>query len=139
MSHIRKYLTPESTPTLVHSSRLDYCNSILYGLPHTLSNKMQLSMNSAALLTLGMKKYNHITPALRKLHWLPVEQWIMFKICLTFKVLNGLAPSYISSPITSYSPTRALCSSDHQLLCIPKVNTKKVWGEVLLSCCPQPL
>ena len=86
-------------------------------------------MNSTACLTLGMKKYDHITPSLRKLHWLPVEQRIMFKIlCLTFKALNGLAFSYIASLITPYSPTRALHSSDHQLLCTPKVNTKK-FGE----------
>ena len=92
---------------------------------HTLFHKMQLSLNSAAHLTLGMKKYDHITPAFRKLHWLPVEQQIMFKIlCLTFKVLNSLATGYIASLIIPYSPTRALCSSDHQLLCIPKVNMK---------------
>ena len=86
-------------------------------------------MNSAARLTLGMKKHDHITPALKKLHWLPVEQRIMFKIlCLTFKALHGLAPGYIADLIKPYSPTRALHSSDHQLLCIPKVNTKK-FGE----------
>ncbi len=88
ISRIRKYLTPESTATLVHSlitSRLDYCNSILYGLPHSLLNKLQLSMNSAAHLTLGMKKHDHITPALKKLHWLPVEQRIVFKILCLFQ------------------------------------------------------
>ncbi len=84
---------------------------------------MQLSLNSAAHLTLGMKKYDHITPAFRKLHWLPVEQQIMFKIlCLTFKVLNSLAPGYISSLITPFVH--------------PKSEHKKVWGEVLRHAVP---
>ena len=36
ISRIRKYLTPNATQTIIHSlisSRIDYCNSILYGLP----------------------------------------------------------------------------------------------------------
>ncbi len=90
-------------------------------------------MNSTARLTLGMKKHDHITPALKKQHWLPVEQRIMFKIlCLTFKALTGLAPGYIADLITPYSPTRALRSGDHQLLCVPKVNTK-MFGERYFS------
>ena len=63
-------------------------------------------MNSATHLTLGIKKFDHITPALRKLHWLPVEQHIKFKIlCLTFKALNGLTLDYIVDLIKPYSPT----------------------------------
>ena len=116
INRIRRYLTPEATATLVHSlitSKRDYCNSILYSLPITLLNNLQLSLNSAACLTLGIKKFEHITPALRKLHWLPIEQSIKFKIlCLAFKALNGFTPGYIADIITPYIPPRALCSVD---------------------------
>ncbi len=129
ISRICKYLTLEATSTLVHSlitSRLDYCNAILFGLPTNQINKLQLSMNSAAHLTLGIKKFEHITPALKKLHWLPVEQRIIFKVlCLTFKALNGLTLDYLTNLVKPYSPTRTLRSADQMLLCVPKVHTKK--------------
>ena len=40
---IRKYLSQQSTETLIHAfitSRLDYCNGLLYGLPDCLLNKL---------------------------------------------------------------------------------------------------
>ena len=80
----------------------------------------------ALLLTTIIKKFDHITPALKELHWLPVEQRIKFKIlCLTFKALNGPAPDYIADLIKHYSPTQTLHSADQMLLCVPKVHTKK--------------
>ena len=106
ISRICKYLTPEAPSTLVPMlimSRLDYCNSVLYGLPTTLLNELQLFLNSAAHLTLCINKFEHITPALRKLHWLPIVQCIKFKVsCLTFKALNGLTSGCIAHLITSY-------------------------------------
>ncbi len=82
-------------------------------------------MNSAARLTLGIKKYDHITPGLGKLHWLPIEFCINFKIiCMTYKALHGLAPKYITGLVKRYTPSRTLCSIEQQLLCIPKVNLK---------------
>ena len=51
--HIRKYLSRESTEKLVHasiSSRLDYCNSFLYGIPEYQTTKLQRVMNASARL-----------------------------------------------------------------------------------------
>ena len=65
ISRVQKYVTLDATAILVHSlitSQLDYCNSILFGLPKTQFNKLQLSMNSVAWLALGIKKFEHITP-----------------------------------------------------------------------------
>ena len=54
-------------------------------------------------------KHEHISPLLQELHWLPVEQCIIFKILLmTFKCLNGIAPSYLSDLVTRYIPRRNL-------------------------------
>ncbi len=58
-------------------------------------DRLQNVQNSAARLITKHKKFDHITP-MKKLHCLPVNQRIVYKILLiTYKALNGLAPSYI--------------------------------------------
>ena len=105
-------------------SRLDYSNSLLYGATRSDLDKLQRTMNSAARLITGIKKCEHISDALRNLHWLPIECRIKFKILLTvYKSLNGLAPDYLSALIDVRRPTRSLRSSDKLLLNVPKINT----------------
>ena len=98
---IKKYLSRDSLLTLVHAfitSRLDYCNALLYGLPKEQIAKLQRVQNAAARLIMDIGKYSHITPALYELHWLPVLARIHFKILLlAFKAIHGLAPAYISN------------------------------------------
>ena len=59
-------------------------------------------------------------------HWLPIQKRIMFKLLLivTYKELNGQAPSYISELLTNYKPFRNLQSSTKDLLTVPRSNTK---------------
>ena len=128
IGRIRKYVSQESLKKLVHAlvlSRLiDYSNSLLYGATRSDLDKLQRTMNSAARLITGIKKYEHISDALRNLHWLPIECRIKFKILLTvYKSLNGLAPDYLSALIDVRRPTRSLRSSDKLLLNVPKINT----------------
>ena len=79
-----------------YSSRLDYCNNLLYGLPAYQIQNLQRAQNSAAHLVFEESKFCHITPLLRALHWLPVAYRIVFKILLlTFKAIHQLAPTYI--------------------------------------------
>ncbi len=80
---------------------MDYCNPLLFGLPNTLLHKLQHLQNSTANLITGKQKYDHNTPELIKLYWLPVKERISFKIgLLTFKCLNNLAPKYLSDLIS---------------------------------------
>lgn len=99
IKRIRKYLSQDTTEKLVHaffSSRIDYCNSLLYGLPAKQLDKLQRVQNIAARIIFFLPKFCHITPVLVWLHWLPIKSRIHFKICLiTFKVLHGLSPSYL--------------------------------------------
>ena len=100
IARIRRFLSEESTKALVHAFvtyRMDNCDSLLYGLPKNQIENLQRVQNCAASLVVNARRHDHIPPVLRDLHWLPVEQRIIFKILLfTFKALNGLATSYLS-------------------------------------------
>ena len=81
---------------LVHND-LDYCNSLLACLPKCLTRKFQLVQNTAARVLSGTARYEHVTPVLRHLHWLPIEFRIKYKIrLLTFKGMHGFGPPYLS-------------------------------------------
>ena len=100
---IRKFLSVESTKLLVHAlviNRIDYFNSLLYGLPQTQLVKLQRVQNAAARLICKVSRFDHITPVLFSLHWLPVNYRITFKVLLvTYKAIHGIAPVYIQDLI----------------------------------------
>jgi len=93
---IRKYLTSESTHCLVRASvidRIDYCNSLLFKIPAVHIVKLQRIQNSAARLVYYIPRFEHITPVLYLLHWLPVSFRIEYKVLiLTYKAIHGHAP-----------------------------------------------
>ena len=129
---IRAFITQSAAEQLVHSlvtSRLDYCNSLLYGLPDSLLNRLQRVQNVAARIIMRRKKSCHITPVLQHLHWLPVKARIIFKILLlTFRSQHGSAPAYLSDLVRPYKQSRSLRSSSQMLLSFP--NTKlKMYGQ----------
>ena len=76
-------------------SRLDYCNSVLAGVPANLFRRLQSVQNAAARLIFGMRRLEHITDALASLHWLRVPECILFKVAvLSYRAVNGSAPAY---------------------------------------------
>ena len=129
IASIRNTLCVDSAKALVHafiSSRLDYCNSLLYGLPKKSLDRLQRVQNMAARLITSTKITDHITPVLHGLHWLPINQRIEFKIMtLIFKSLHDLPPQYLTKLVTPYRPKRSLRSAKKDLLNLPKMSLKR--------------
>jgi len=75
-------------------SRLDYCNALLAGLPR--ATTVQRVQNAAARLVLNLRLRDHVTPALKQLHWFPVASRIRFKLYLLMHLIHtGRAPQYL--------------------------------------------
>ena len=93
---IRDLLSAKHTEMLVHSitsSRLDYCNLLLYGIDKSVLEKYQKVQNAAARLVSKRKKFESVRDVLVDLHWLKVEERIVFKLLvLIFKCLHNMAP-----------------------------------------------
>ena len=138
---IRKFITEAATKTLVHAlvlSKLDYSNALLFGIPKKLLNKLQRIQNSAARLITRTPKFDHITPSLIKLHWLPMEQRVIYKIILiVYKSTNGLGADYIMDMIQQYQPGRALRSEDLGKLVEPNYNTTKYGARAFANFSPR--
>ena len=90
--------------------------------------KLQRVQNATALVT-RTKKYDHISPVLHDLHWLPIRHRITYKIALlTFKSLHGMSPEYITDLIPQYKPVRSLRSSSQLLLKHPGICKTITYG-----------
>mgnify|MGYP003535998733 FL=1 len=104
-------------------SRIDYCNSLYYGLPESTLYPLTKAFNSAARLVSRTSMFCRISPFLVKLHWLPLKYRIIFKICLLmFKIINTPSPSYLTNLISA--PKRAnLRSSSNRIYLNPIKHT----------------
>ena len=95
-----------------------------------LLKKLQAVQNAAARVTTKTRKFDHITPVLRKLHWLPVRKRIVYKLAvMVYKCLHGLAPPYLATdcvPVTSVASRRHLRSAASG--CLAVTGTKTALG-----------
>ena len=105
---------PKTVATAVVSSRLDYCNSLLYGMTDCNIHRLQRIQNSLARLVTNSNSRSHITPILAELHWLPVNARIEYKVALlTYKTMTTERPLYLHELLRLYKPVRQLRSSSH--------------------------
>ena len=133
---IRNYLSLQSTEILVHvfiTSRLEYCNDLLYGLPDCLLNKLQRVQNACAGLIFREQKFCHVTPLIYELHWLSIKYRIEFEI---LKILNFLALTYLSSLISLRLPSKYNLknSTDNLLLSYSRFKSKATLGDRSFTC-----
>ena len=127
VAKIRKYLSESDAVKVIHalvSSRIDYCNAVLAGLPNSSISRLQRVQNNAACVLARVRKYDHITPILRQYHWLPVGKRIEYKILtLVFKALHNMAPKYLQDLVIVRQSTYRLRSSSSTVLYVPKTRT----------------
>jgi len=109
-------MSSDAVKTLVQAfilCRLDYCNSMFYGITDGLTSRQQSVQNAAARLVSRARRYDHITPVLQELHWLPVRRRVDFKMAtLVYLSLSGMAPPVHLTwpPTVSWSPTKVVVS-----------------------------
>ncbi|KAI5615362.1 hypothetical protein C0J50_10871, partial [Silurus asotus] len=100
IAKIRNMLSLQDAEKLVHAfvtSTLDYCNALLFRCSSKCIDKLQFVQNAAARVLARSRKYDHITPVLIILHWLPIKSRIDYKILLlNYKTLNDLVPKYLN-------------------------------------------
>ena len=128
---IRKHINQPVAELLTHAlitSRLDTCNSLLHGLNKTQLIRLQRLQNTAARLVTLTRKCTHITPILKQLHLLPIEQRIVFKISMfVFKTIHCVSPVYLCNLVKVYEPLRGNMRSANKLL-LTEHKCKNSWG-----------
>ena len=133
ISKLRKYIDRDSLEVIIHAfvtTKLDFCNYILCGIGSSLAAKLQRVQNTAARILTGHPRSDHITPVLRSLHWLPIQQRIHFKTLITVhKAVNHTAPVYIQELVQLRLSSRSLRSSDQLLLEVPFSRSSKATSQ----------
>lgn len=99
LGKIRSYLTYDSTKLLVNAfvlSRLDFQNSLLYGLPDKMLHKHQSILNSSIRLIFKLRKRTSLSEYVKKLKWLPIQQRIIYRLLIIIKkVILYKQPLYL--------------------------------------------
>ena len=134
MFKIRRCINETAAKAIVHTmitSKLDYCNAILYGLPESTLKHFTRVQNLSARFISQHGKHEHITPVLKQFHWLPIRQRIHYKVLiLIFKSLNGLAPAYLEELIKRRPMKRTRADGNNDLV-IPVIKHKSFGGRSL--------
>ncbi len=121
----RPFFSEHASQLLVQAlvlSRLDYCNTLLAGLPASSIKTLQLIQNAAERLIFNEPKRMHVTPVFINLHWLPIAARIKFKaLMFAYKTTTGSAPLYLNSLLQVMCPLEAcVLQVNIALLCHPK-------------------
>ncbi|XP_062404806.1 uncharacterized protein LOC134095354 [Sardina pilchardus] len=119
IAKLRPSLTLPDAEKLVHafiSSRLDYCNALLIGIPSKNIQQLQYIQNCAARILMRVRKFQHITPIFKTLHWLPVQFRIEYKVSLlSHQCLHGSAPPYLKELTPPPTPPHVISGPDNHI------------------------
>ena len=111
--------------TALVSSRLDYCNSLVYNTANKDIAKLRHVQNCLAKVVMRSPHFSRSVPLLKSLHWLAVHYHIIFKMCtIAYQAFSSTQPAYLHSKLTPARNSRQLCSTSSNTLYIPQVKTK---------------
>ena len=116
--------------TIIHglvTVRIDYCNSLLYGLPEYSLDRLQKILNTATRILRRVLKFDHVTETLMDIHGLSVHQRVTFKILiLRYQAYHKTAPQYLCDLIVPHANTCNLRSNNKLLIapCHPRAKLK---------------
>ena len=139
LASIRRFLTSTATATLVSAfvlSRIDYCNSLLFGSTHEMTSHLQQIQNYAARVILRLPMSSSITTHLKSLHWLLVKVRSTYKIaCLCYCCHSSTAPSYVTDMLhINPSHTRNTRSSSYTMPLLNRLaHSKATLGDFSFS------
>ncbi len=105
-------------------SKLLYCSTVWSNTSSNNINKLQSVQNFSCRIISGVGKFDHITPALRELNWLPVEKLLFEReTVIAYKCFNGIAPDYLVDKFIKRSDIHDRSTRNHDLLDIPLYKT----------------
>lgn len=134
LNRIRKHLDTDTCHNIVRTlilSKLDYCNSLMYGIDKKQLHRLQVLQNRCARLILRQPSRTHASPLLHSLHWLPIARRIEFKLLIiTFKAFHLNSPQYLSSYFQLYKTTYALRFHKHHGDRALSVAGPSLWNEL---------
>jgi hypothetical protein len=128
LSHIRNMLTTDVAKAIacnIVSSRLDYCNSLLYGAPTASIETLQRAQNSFARVVLQIDSHSSAKPLPQSLHWLPVQESVHRKMALlAYKIQEIGQPPNLQSLLQQHTPARSLRRYDTPRINVPRTRTE---------------
>ena len=105
-------------------NKMLYCSSVWSNTPASHVKKLQSIANFACKIITKTRKYEHVTPLLRELDWLPVDKLLYFRdSVLTYKCLNNLTPDYLCNKFEKRSSIHNRKTRTHNSLQMPLFKT----------------
>ena len=107
INRVKRSFDKETLELLITSlvlNKMLYCSSVWSNTTLQNINKLQSIQNFASKILTNFRKFDHVTPLLRELNWLPVKEQLIYRdFVLIFKYQNDLAPQYLTSKFTKRS------------------------------------
>ena len=121
IARVQNLLTPEAAKIIIQglvTSKLDYCNRLLLGVAAHQMNKLQIVQNMCCRIIKNLRKYDHISDAMKDLHWLKIPYSIQSSGTI-YQCVNGLAPPFVINLLDLNLTRKNLRSNTQGKLPIP--------------------